>query len=393
MKKLSLTVIGFYLGILASFSQSQDSSYKNKKLSLEEVNFVSGYYNQDGNHSAVTGGIGTEELTDFANTIELKLTGYDGKSRKHGLNLELGIDHYSSASSDKIDPSTISSASYSDTRIYPTVGWTIQDLKKGTTVGLTGSFSHEYDYNSIGIAGSYTKATPDNNNEFTVKAQAYFDRWKVIYPIELRGPGNEKSAGSSPRNSFTASLSFSRVINEKLQFSVIADPTYQEGLLATKYQRVYFTDGSVKTETLPESRFKIPVGIRANYFAGDRFILRSFYRYYMDNWGVKAHSIELELPVKITAFLSLSPFYRFYSQSASDYFAPFEMHHVNAVNYTSDYDLSKFNSHFFGAGVRIIPPNGVFGIQRFSSAELRGGHYTRSEGLNANSLSLHLTFK
>src|SRR5688500_18974142 len=131
MKKLSLTVIGMYVSMLAAFSQNTaDTAYKSKKLKLEEIDFVSGYYNQDGNHSAVTGGIGTEKLTDFANTIELKFSRYDLRERKKTLSFELGIDHYSSASSDKIDPATITSASYSDNRVYPTIGWNVSDEKK-----------------------------------------------------------------------------------------------------------------------------------------------------------------------------------------------------------------------------------------------------------------------
>src|SRR5881398_2917555 len=133
MRKLTLTAIGMYLGILSAFSQTSDSSqYKNRKLQLDEVNFVSGYYHQDGNNSAVTGGIGTEKLTDFANTIELKLSKYDRKFRKHNFSFEVGIDHYTSASSDKIDPHTISSASMSDTRFYPSASWSIQNEKRGT---------------------------------------------------------------------------------------------------------------------------------------------------------------------------------------------------------------------------------------------------------------------
>ncbi len=392
MRKLSLTVIGMYLGMLAAISQStSDSSYKNKKLSLEEVNFVSGYYNQDGNHSAVTGGVGTEKLSDFANTIDLKLSKYDQRFRKHTYSFELGIDHYTSASSDKIDPHTISSASYSDTRIYPSLGWSVKNDQKGTTFGITGSFSAEYDYTSLGLGANFTKTSKDNNRELTAKAQAYFDTWHVIYPIELRSSSDEGS--SSPRNSFSTSLIYSQVINQQLQLSLIAEPVYQNGLLATKYQRVYFTDGSVRSETLPDQRFKLPFGIRANYFLGDRFIVRSFYRYYMDDWGVKAHTIDLETPVKITPSFSVSPFYRYYAQTAADYFTPFGVHKTTDDYYTSDYDLSKFNSQFFGAGIRLVPANGVLGIEKLKSLELRGGHYTRSEGLSANTISLHLTFK
>lgn len=124
MLRITLAAVGIYLSTLMGFSQSIDSTaYKNRKLKLEEANFVSSYYQQDGNNSAVTGGIGTEKLTDFATTIDVKLSRYDSRNRKHTLTGELGIDVYSSASSDKIDPSTISSASSGDVRTYPSIGY------------------------------------------------------------------------------------------------------------------------------------------------------------------------------------------------------------------------------------------------------------------------------
>ena len=81
MRKLSLGVIGMYIGVLSAFSQTTDSSaYKNKKLKPTEINFVTGYYHQDGDLSPVTGGIGTEKLSDIATTFELKLNKYDNKT-------------------------------------------------------------------------------------------------------------------------------------------------------------------------------------------------------------------------------------------------------------------------------------------------------------------------
>jgi len=392
MKKLSLTVIGFYLGILAAFSQGTDTAYKSRKLSLEEVNFVSGYYHQAGVHSAVTGGIGTEKLSDIANTIDLKLSKYSKRGLKHNINFELGIDHYSSASSDKIDPSTISSPSYSDTRFYPSLGWAIQNEAKRSSIGLTASLSTEYDYKSKGLALQFSKGSKDNSREFAAKVQAYFDQWTVIYPVELRTGGREKE-GHSPRNSYSASLSFSQIVNTNLQLLLIAEPTYQEGLLATKYQRVYLQDGKVRTEELPDTRIKIPVGLRANYFIGDRFILRSFYRFYRDDWGLQAHTAELEIPIKVTAAFSISPFYRYYTQNPVDYFAPYQQGRIGQQFYTSDYDLSAFHSSSVGAGVRVVPPGGLFGIENFHSAELRYGYYKRSDGLSANQVTLHLQLK
>src|SRR6185503_9844734 len=210
MKKLFLSVIGMYFTILAAFSQGSpknDSAYKIRKLTFEEANLVSSYYRQDGNNSAVTGGIGSEKLTDFSNSIDLKLSMYDRRLRKHSFTAEVGIDHYTSASSDKIDPSTISSASHADTRIYPSLGWTMENENKGSTVGAGLSFSSEFDYRSFGFNINFAKKTKDKSGEFNAKLQAYLDQVSLIFPIELRtgagGNGNEDDYATTSRNTFS----------------------------------------------------------------------------------------------------------------------------------------------------------------------------------------------
>ena len=402
MKKIYLGVAFLCLSVLCVFAQTDStnsSSYKSRKLKIDEVNIVSSYYHQDGNNSAVTGGIGTEKLSDFANTFDLTLTKYDKLNRLHTFDFEFGVDHYTSASSDKIDPNTISSASAADTRIYPSANWTLKDDKKNFSFGAGASFSQEYDYTSIGGNVNFSKFSKDNNREFGIKLMAFLDSWQVIYPIELRlglNAGNEDDGGSGnykPRNSYNASFSLSQIINTRLQLSLLLDLAYQKGQLGTLYQRVYFRDNSVHAENLPQSRFKIPIGFRMNYFAGDRFVVRSLYRFYKDDWGINAQSIELETPYKITPFFSLSPFYRFYTQTAAKQFAGFQAHVSQDNFYTSDYDLSKFTSQYAGLNLRFTSVNGILGMKKLNTFELRYGHYNRSNGLNSNNITLALKIK
>ncbi len=392
-----------YFGILSTYAQNKpeppkidSSKYQSRKLKIDEINLVSAYYHQDGNNSAVTGGIGTEKLSDFANTIDLQMSKFNKRGKKNTFLFELGVDHYTSASSDKIDPNTISSASSADTRIYPSLNWTQSNEETGNSFGFTGSYSTEFDYQSLGAAFNLTRLSKDKNTQFDFKAQAFLDQWTVILPIELRtgntGKGGEQYE-TAPRNSFSASFSLSQVISQKFQASLILEPSYQKGLLATKYQRNYFTDGSLRSETLPDKRYKLPIGLRMNYFLNDMFVIRTFYRYYMDNWGIRAHTAELEVPVKINSFFSISPFYRYNNQVGTKYFAPYGQHAPSAQYFTSDYDLSTLNSDFYGAGVRFAPPKGVFGWQRLNMLELRYGHYSRSTSLVSNIVSLNLKFK
>lgn len=393
MKKITLTV-ACYLVLLKAYSQCDSSKFKSRKLKVEEINFVTSYYSQDGNNSAVTGGIGTEKLTDIANALEVKLVKGDSTNKTKTLSVEVGIDSYTSASSDKIDPTTISSASMSDTRIYPSATYTIKNEKTHNQIGLGVSYSREFDYTSIGTLLNLSKSSKDNNSEFGIRLQAFFDTWKIILPVEFRG---NAAMGLLPtdtrRNSFNSSLSYSRVVNTRLQFALLIDPSYQQGLLGTPYQRVYFNDGSERVEHLPDTRIKFPVGLRASYFAGDIFIIRSFYRYYQDSWGLMANTISLEAVCKITPFVSVSPFYRFYSQSAVDYFAPYGNHKLNDAYYTSDYDLSELTSHLAGITFRLVSDAGILGIRKFNALELRYGHYIRNTGLQSDEFTLAVKFR
>jgi Protein of unknown function (DUF3570) len=370
-------------------------------LTFEEANLVSSYYTQEGNNAAVTGGIGTQHLTDISNTIDIKFTKWDKKNRKHSFDVEVGIDHYTSASSDKVDPATISSASSADTRIFPSLNWTVENEQKGNSFGAGISASSEYDYMSFGMNLSFSQKTKNRNGEFSAKIQAYLDNLSYIEPVELRTGGigtggddeDENNYPSRSRNSFSGSLSYSQIVNERLQLMVIADLIYQKGYLGLPFYRVYYADNSVHIENLPDTRMKVPLGFRASYFAGDKIILKGFYRYYTDDWGLKAHTLEVETPVKLTPFLSITPFYRYYTQTAVDYFKSYKLHTAADRFYTSNYDLSKFNSSFYGAGFRISPEKGVFGIHRLNMLELRYGRYSRSNGLNSNIVSMNLKFQ
>lgn len=392
MKRVFLTAAAI-MAIIRMHAQDTDTSaYKTRKLKFDEINLVSSYYTQDGNHAAVSGGEGSQKLTDLANVFDVKFIGYDKKLRKQTVEAELGIDHYTSASSDRVDLKANTSASYSDTRFYPSLAYSRENEAKGTTISAGLSSSTEFDYQSFGANIGVSKKTKDRNGELSAKVQTYIDQVTKITPIELRY-GREEIDGTAGRNTFAGSLAYTQVVNKNLQVALLADAVQQQGFLSMPFYRVYFANGSVQREKLPDSRFKLPLAVRANYFAGDLIIIRTYYRFYTDNWGLQSHTASIELPVKLNAFLSVSPFYRYYSQTAVKYFAPYGKHTSNEAFYTSNYDLSAFNSSFVGAGVRMAPPNGVFNWQHLHMLELRYGHYTKNIGMKADIVSVNFQFK
>ena len=360
-----------------------------------EVNFLFTYYEQEGNHSAVTGGIGTEELRDIASKIIVNVP-LDSVT---SLAINTGLSFYSSASTDRID-FRVSSASSSDFHGFFNVGVTKEKPQKQTSYGFNFGGAIESDYISTSLGGQWSKASADGNREINLTASAFFDRITLYLPVELRRNANALP-GTDQRQTYQLGVVYSHVFNQRMQASILGEVIYQRGLLSTPFHRVYFENSEeLKNEKLPQNRFKYPVGIRLNYFMTDFLLLRSFYRYYYDNFGIHAHTASLEVPVKIGSFFTFYPFYRYHTQTASQYFQPYHTHDIHDRFYTSDYDLSAFDSHYAGAGIRYAPLWGIGRFQfpwtkkltLFKSLELRYGNYWRSDGLSAFMISLDMGF-
>ncbi|OIP83732.1 MAG: hypothetical protein AUK44_04525 [Porphyromonadaceae bacterium CG2_30_38_12] len=389
------------------------NSFKTKPNSSEiEANFLSSYYNQDGNNSPVTGGVGTEALTDFANVFIVNVP----IDSINSIGFYGGADAYTSASTDNID-SNVSSASVNDVRIYGTLSYNRKNLKRGETYGVRGGYSKEFDYESLSAGVSITKEWNEGNTELNLTGQAFFDKWlgkdgsnSLIYPEFWLGEAfGYKNLSTPNRNSFNAQLFLSQVINPRLQIGLSAEFIYMTGLLSTPFHSVYFVgkeDFKMDIERLPASRLKLPFGVRLNYYPIDFLVLRTYYRYYTDDFGINAHSLEVETPLKLNSSFTIAPFYRFHTQSGSKYFAPKNVHVApsepnSTIYYTSDYDLSALNAHKFGFGLKYYPAYGLlrsrpfldrYGVVVFKYIELRTAMYKRSTDLSAFNVSINLAF-
>lgn len=357
-----------------------------------DVNFLTSYYHQDGNNSAVQGGVGNEELIDAANILVVNVPLDSIRS----ISVTVGADFYSSASTDMID-ANLSSASIKDLRAYASLGYQQKNLKRGTTFGIRGGISNEYDYISFNGGLSFAKEFNEGNTELNLQAQAFIDKWRPYFPAELR---RTVSIPTEKRNSFNFSASFSQVLTKRLQIALSGEVIYMDGLLSTPFHRVYFSDTTLPDiERLPSTRLKIPLSVRLNYFASEYFVIRSYYRFYSDDFGIQGHTASLEIPIKLSQSLSVSPFVRYHTQQGSKYFAPFKEHLSTEAYYTSDYDLSTLSSKKVGLAIGYHP---VFGLANgkflsrniaFKAIELRLGYYTRDTGLNSYIGSLNFKFQ
>jgi hypothetical protein len=408
---------------VAAQEQEKPSAYKKKVLETTEIDLLLSYYTQDGQNAAVTGGEGTEELTDYTTTVIVSVP----LNEDDVLTIDAGISAYTSASSSNINPFDgtnvanpfveSSGASRNDVYAYfrPSFAHSSDDRNTIWTAHL--NVAAEYDYFSLGFGGSFTKLFNEKNTELGIQAQVFLDTWNPQYPIELRsGFFDDRITGNGTyapvftpfdretRNTYSVSFLFSQIMTEKLQGSLFLDVALQEGLLSTPFQRVYFQDRedffiqqfqlADDVERLPDTRFKIPLGGRLNYYLNERVTLRTYYRYYFDDWGITSHTASIEVPIKLNDKFTVYPSYRFYNQTAADYFYFKETARSDFDFYTSDFDLSAFDAHQIGGGITYKDIFTNTHIWKFGlkSINLRYNYYERSNGLTANIVTLGFKF-
>lgn len=479
MKKIIIlfTLFLSFGGYSQTISNS-NNTYKKRVLESAEIDIISSYYSQNGDNAAVTGGIGTEKLTDVATDIVISIPLNDDDV----FTINATVSAYSSASSSNLDPFDLSGASRngddddddkssvsnitgspwvastgaskSDVWVNGNFGYSHSSNNRNTIVGANINFASEFDYISFGFGGNFTKLFNEKNTEINLRANIYLDTWKPVYPTELdsyleanqnlnRGffstidildengniidkngtnvwsPYNTTLVNNTKRNTYSLSISFSQILSKKAQASIFLDLVQQQGWLANPMQRVYFGDrvnyyvgnasniknytSSINTdvfqladdiERLPDSRLKIPIGARFNYYINEFVVLRTYYRYYYDDWGITSQTAEIELPVKISDKFTLYPSYRYYTQTAADYFAPYEQNVSTSEFYTSDYDLSKFNSSQIGFGISYTDIFTERKIWKFGlkSVDFKYSNYKRNTGLTAGIVSLGFKF-
>ena len=115
--------------------------------------------------------------------------------------------------------------------------------------------------------------------------------------------------------------------------------------------------------------------------------LKGFYRYYVDDWGVRAHTLDTEIFQRLTPFAYLRVNYRFHTQTAVDFFttqtAP------AFLRATSDSDLQNLNAHSVGfKGAFDIPTPLVEKLHFDVEVE----RYFRTNNLGVNVYSCGLGF-
>jgi hypothetical protein len=214
------------------------------------------------------------------------------------------------------------------------------------TCGLSGRFSYEPDYVSGFGAGRCQIAFAQENTLLGLGLAAGND--------DLSNAGARDEMGQAEPvtgklRSILVSTSLTQVLSPVLLAGITYDLMYAEGFLESPYRRVPVGGGMgmLVPEVVPDSRLRHALaGSVRGFVPATRSTWIAGYRFYTDDWDIRAHTPELRVVQELRPALDLHARYRFHWQSRAYFYEP--TYAAPAPYLTSDVKLSSFTTHTIG---------------------------------------------
>ncbi|HZI93302.1 MAG TPA: DUF3570 domain-containing protein [Patescibacteria group bacterium] len=269
---------------------------------------------------------------------------------KGQVGLLLSYDSISGASPTGEAPTadTTTSASGGASGSIPMVGY--QDTRQAISASyqrrfgsnlpsITLSYSHESDYLSRGFSLVDSWELFGGRSTLHAGVGVTSDR---IQPVTL--------ADTFAKKGISFSLGWSQVLGPRdlLDFSLGLENL--NGYLTDPYKLVT-VGASALPEARPDTRSRKSALIKYGHYYLSRSAIKTSYRYYWDDWAIKAHTLELEWDKRLGRRFILAPRLRYYQQGAASFFA-YEFSTPQSFM-SSDYRLSSFRSWLAGIGMTV----------------------------------------
>jgi hypothetical protein len=209
------------------------------------------------------------------------------------------------------------------------------------------SYSEEHDYISFGGALNYALSLNNKNTTLSVGWSHNSDSVRDDKFVWEPKTTDDFFFGISQlltRKSYvTANLTYGH------ETGYLADP-YRGVMPETGFPQYNPSDAALIPEVRPRERDR---GVA--YFTFTQFVdpahasIDLGYRFFRDSWDVTAHTAEIAWRQKIGRYVVLSPTFRYYHQSAANFYYVLVPDYNNLPEaYSSDYRLSKFESFAYG---------------------------------------------
>jgi len=186
-------------------------------------------------------------------------------------------------------------------------------------IGALGRLSTEPDYDSLFGGAHVERDFFDKNFTLALTLGAGRDH------VTNAGAQGAMTIGaiSEHLTSELASLAATQVLSKNTVGSITYDLAHERGYLANPYRAATTLDGLVP-ERVPRARTRHAfAAIVRQYLPDTETTLIGSYRFYVDDWGVVAHTPELRAVQALGETVEIGAGFRYYRQSGADFYKPF----------------------------------------------------------------------
>jgi Tfp pilus assembly protein PilW len=205
--------------------------------------------------------------------------------------------------------------------------------------------SSESDYLAQQVAGRWNRDFRAQTVNLSLGSSV---GWDAIAPVQ----DDDTHTGDAHKTTLHWNAVMTEVVSPTLLVRYGVEYNLVNGLQHNPYRNVY-AGGTNVPERHPDERQRRDAFLRVNQALPNRASLKFSYRFYNDDWGVNSHELGTRLSQYVTRGLSARWEYRYYTQTAADFFRT-TYASVNGVDgfLTGDYRLGVLSSHLFGASLR-----------------------------------------
>ncbi len=268
-------------------------------------------------------------------------------AEKYSVSANYYIDMVSSAS---IDVMTTASP-YTEERTQGSLA--LDALYGKTQYSVSYTLSDESDYTA---STASLDVSQDLFGDLTTVSFGFSQGWD-----EVRKNGDNTFEETVDRRNYRFSLQ--QIVTPQLMTGLNYEVITDEGFLNNPYRSVRYLDDSsargfsFQPEVYPSTRTSNAVALNARYYLPYRAAIHGEYRFYTDTWGIDANTASLGYTHPWGKRWIFEAGYRWYDQSAADFYADL-FPRANAQNFLArDKELSTFTSQMFSLGATYELPS------------------------------------
>jgi len=261
-------------------------------------------------------------------------------AEKYSVAANYYVDMISSASIDVVT----TASPYKEERNQASLAFDMLNGKTQYSVSVAGSDENDYTANTASF-----DVSQDLFGDLTTLSVGFSRGWD-----EVRKRGDREFSEPVDRRSYRVGLS--QIVTPKLMMGLAYETITDEGFLNNPYRSVRYLDPdspsgfAFQSEVYPRTRTSNAASLNARYFLPYRAALHGEYRWFTDTWGIDASTVRLGYTHPLGERWVIEGGYRWYDQSAADFYSDLFPRQDFQNFLARDKELSTFTSQMLSVG-------------------------------------------